>query len=367
LVDIGIPRMGTAVPGLLMIALVAVSVPPPATASPKAGNVTEERLQKSLEDGTNWLVKGGNVRGQHYSVLDQVNTSNVAGLGLAWATDIPVPDGVAAVPLIVDGVVYLSAAFSHVFAIDANSGDILWSHDPRVRDHFADRPGLSWTARASRGIAVWGGKILATTADCRLIALDAGSGKPLWTRQTCDPALGYAITDSPYVGGNKVFVGNSGSESGQKNRGYVSAYDVKYGGGGSAWNEMTYDPETGLLFFGTAGALPYVHELRSPKGGDSLFLSSVIALVADTGEYVWHYQTVPEDSWEYNATMNIALDELEIGGTRRKVLMIAPKNGFHYVLDRATGELLAADKFAKVNWASPHQPRDRPARLSSRS
>ena len=382
--------MGTAVPGLLMIALVAVSVPPPATASPKAGNVTEERLQKSLEDGTNWLVKGGNVRGQHYSVLDQVNTSNVAGLGLAWATDIPVPDGVAAVPLIVDGVVYLSAAFSHVFAIDANSGDILWSHDPRVRDHFADRPGLSWTARASRGIAVWGGKILATTADCRLIALDAGSGKPLWTRQTCDPALGYAITDSPYVGGNKVFVGNSGSESGQKNRGYVSAYDVdtgellwrfytvpsdepaendtpamkmaaatwsggaleKYGGGGSAWNEMTYDPETGLLFFGTAGALPYVHELRSPEGGDSLFLSSVIALVADTGEYVWHYQTVPEDSWEYNATMNIALDELEIGGTRRKVLMIAPKNGFHYVLDRATGELLAADKFAKVNWAS---------------
>ena len=212
----------------------------------------------------------------------------------------------------------------------------------------------------------------------------------LWTVQTCDPKQGYGISDSPYVGGGKVYVGNNGSESGHKNRGYVSAYSPdsgellwrfytvpsddpekndtpamkmaaatwsgdaleKYGGGGSAWNEMTYDPETGLLFFGTGGALPYVYEYRSPEGGDNLFTSSVIALDADTGEYVWHYQTVPKDSWEYNATMNIALDEFDIRGKHRKTLMIAPKNGFHYVLDRLTGELLAADKFAKVNWAS---------------
>ena len=127
---------------------------------------------------------------------------------------------------------------------------------------------------------------------------------------------------------------------------------AKFGGGGNAWNEMTYDPETGLLFFGTGGALPYVHSLRSPKDGDNLFLSSVIALKADTGEYVWHYQTVPKDSWDYNATMNIALADLEIGGDARKTLLIAPKNGFHFVLDRLTGELLAADKFARVNWAS---------------
>jgi quinohemoprotein ethanol dehydrogenase len=361
----------------------------PASAA-KPGDVTEERLRASIGDGTNWLVKGGNARGQHFSVLAQIDAGNVSELGLAWATDIPVADGIAATPIVVDGVVYVSAAYSIVYAIDAVTGRILWSYDPGVRDSFAGRPGMSWTARASRGIAVWGGRVFAATADCRLIALDAGTGKPAWSKQTCDPERGYGISDSPYVGDGKVFVGNNGSESGQKNRGYVSAYSAdsgdllwrfytvpsddpaendtaamkmaaatwsgdalaKYGGGGSAWNEMTYDPETGLLFFGTAGALPYVWELRSPDGGDNLFTSSVIALDAGTGEYVWHYQTVPKDSWEYNATMNIALGEFEIGGRERKTLMIAPKNGFHYVLDRLTGELMAADKFAKVNWAS---------------
>jgi quinohemoprotein ethanol dehydrogenase len=355
-----------------------------------AGDVNEERLLASISDGSNWLVKGGNALGQHYSALSQINAANVADLGIAWATDIPAPDGIATTPIVVDGVIYLSAAYSVVYAIDANNGNILWSFDPDVRARYADRPGMSWTARASRGIAVWKGKVLATTADCRLIALEAGSGKRIWSEKTCDPQLGYGISDSPYVGDNKVFVGNSGSESGKKTRGYVSAYDIesgkliwrfytvpsddpaentspamkmaaatwsgdaleKFGGGGNSWNEMTYDPETGLLFFGTAGALPYTHSVRSPDGGDNLFLSSVLAVRADTGEYVWHYQTVPQDSWDYNATMNIALAEFEIRGAARKTLLIAPKNGFHYVLDRLTGKLLAADKFARVNWAS---------------
>jgi quinohemoprotein ethanol dehydrogenase len=249
---------------------------------------------------------------------------------------------------------------------------------------------MSWTARVNRGVAVWQGRVLVTTTDCRLVALDAKTGKVAWSKQTCDPALGYRITDSPYVGGDSVFVGNAGSESYEKNRGYVSAYDInngalkwrfytvpsdkpeentsaamkmaaktwsgtaleKFGGGGSAWNGMTYDPESGLLYFGTAGALPYDFRLRSPDGGDNLFLSSVVAVNASTGEYAWHYQTVPEDSWEYNATMNIVLADLNMGGKQRQTLLIAPKNGFHYVLDRLTGELIAADKFAKVNWAT---------------
>lgn len=353
-----------------------------------AGDVTEERLLAS--DAANWLVKGGNAQGQHYTPLARINESNVDDLGLAWTLDIPAPDGIATTPIVVDGVVYLSAAYSVVYAIDAAKGEILWSYDPDVRAAFAADPGSSWSARASRGIAVWDGRVYATTADCRLVALDAGSGELLWTRLTCDPAMGYGISDSPYVGGDKVFVGNNGSESGNKVRSYVSAYAAdggemlwrffivpsdkpeenqspamrmaaatwsgdaleRFGGGGSSWNEMTYDPASGLLFFGTAGALPYVHSVRSPDGGDNLFLSSVVALNADTGEYVWHYQTVPEDSWEYNATMNIALAELEFDGESRQTLLIAPKNGFHYVLDRLTGELLAADSFAKVNWAT---------------
>lgn len=237
---------------------------------------------------------------------------------------------------------------------------------------------------------MWNGKVFLTTADCKLIALDAGDGKPLWTKTTCDTRLGYFISDSPYVGGGKVFVGNGGSETEIKNRGYISAYDAEqgellwrfyivpsdnpaenntpalkmaaktwsgdalatHGGGGNSWNEMTYDPVSNQLFFGTSGAYPYVHAERSPVGGDNLFLSSVVAVNANTGEYNWHYQTVDKDSWDYNATMNIVLADLTIHDRERETLLIAPKNGFHYTLDRHTGELLTVGKFARTNWAT---------------
>ena len=357
-----------------------------------AGNVTEERVQQESAAGDHWFLKGGNFEGWHYSPLDEIHSGNVDQLGLAWSLPLDVPDGIAATPIVVDGVIYLSGAWSVVFAIDAATGAVRWQYDPGVRAALAREadPSFSWTGRISRGVAVWQGKVLVTTGDCRLIALDAASGDELWSVTTCDTKQGYSISDSPYVGGDFVFVGNAGSESGKRNRGYVSAYDIadgglawrfytvpshrpeentsaamrmaaatwsgdaleRYGGGGSNWNEMTYDPGTGLLFFGTAGALPYLHHQRSPSGGDNLFTSSVVAVHAETGEYAWHYQTVPEDSWEYNATMNIVLADLTIDGESRDALLIAPKNGFHYVLDRKTGELIRADKFATVNWAT---------------
>jgi quinohemoprotein ethanol dehydrogenase len=365
-----------------------------AAADDARGRVTEPRVLAEAAKGENWFLSGGGFDGAHFSPLSAIDTGTVSRLGLAWWRNLPVVDGIAATPIVVDGVIYLSAPYSEIFAIDAGNGRVLWQHDPDVRAALVDDPYMSWIARSNRGVAVWDGLVIVATADCRLVAVDAADGSRAWSAKTCDPAMGYGITDAPHVGGGKVFIGNAGSESGERNRGYVSAYDAKtgkflwrfhtvpspneeendtpamrmaaatwtgdswqaFGGGGSAWNGMTYDPESNRLYFGTAGALPYLHHQRSPDGGDNLFLSSVLALDADTGEYVWHYQTVPEDSWEYNATMNIVLADLDVDGESRKALLIAPKNGFFYALDRNTGELLTAGKYARVNWAEGINP-----------
>ena len=376
-----------------IVAILFVSLWQAAAADDGRGRVTETRVLAEAARGEQWFVSGGGFEGAHFSPLSTIDTKTVSQLGLAWWSDLPVPDGIAATPIVVDGVIYLSAPYSEIFAIDASNGRTLWRHDPAVRAALADDPFMSWIARSNRGVAVWDGLVIVATADCRLVAVKAADGSPAWSARTCDPALGYGITDAPHVGGGKVFIGNAGSESGERNRGYVSAYDARtgeflwrfhtvpssneeendtqamrmaaatwtgdswqaFGGGGSAWNGMTYDPESNRLYFGTAGALPYLHHQRSPGGGDNLFLSSVLALDADTGEYVWHYQTVPEDSWEYNATMNIVLADLDVDGKSRKALLIAPKNGFFYALDRHTGELLTAGKYARVAVPMPPQ------------
>ena len=317
-------------------------------------NVTEERVLSESASGENWFVQGGNFRGEHYSPLNQVNDGNVSDLGLIWSTDLPMKDGTPATPIIVDGVIYLGGAYSIAVAIDAKSGDTLWTYEADMENAFAER--LSWIARANRGVAVWDGRVFVTAADCRLIALDAKTGEEQWAVSTCDTEAGYSISDSPYVGGGKIYLGNAGSESEENNRGYVDAYDPDtgnliwrfyitpshipeendtpalkmaaktwtgdtletVGGGGNNWNEMTYDPISNQLFFGTSGSANYEYHTRSPGGGDNLFLSSIIAVNADTGEYNWHYQTVDKDSWDFNATMNIVLADLAIKGENRE-------------------------------------------------
>jgi len=239
----------------------------------------------------------------------------------------------------------------------------------------------------NRGVAVWEGKVYVGAYDGRLIALDAKTGRRLWATLTVDPSKPYTSTGAPRVANGKVFLGNAGSEIGV--RGYVSAYDAKDGkllwrfytvpgdpskpgespqlaaaaktwtgdlywklGGGTVWDGIAYDPGTNLVYFGTANGTPWVAEARSPGGGDNLFLNSIIAVNADTGAYVWHYQTTPAESWDFDATSPVMLADLDLPGGARRVLMQESKNGFFYVLDAVNGRLISADPFTTVTWAT---------------
>ncbi len=332
----------------------------------------------------NWLTHGRTYDEQRYSPLTQINDENVGELGLAWYLEFPTRRGLEATPLVVDGVMYTTGPWNVIYALDAETGRELWRYDPKVP---MERLRYTCCGISNRGVAVWNGKVYEGTIDGRLIAVDAGSGELVWQVQTTDPEQPYSITGAPRVVNGKVVIGNSGAEFGV--RGYVTAYDAgtgeqvwrfytvpgnpadgfetpamemaaetwtgewwKYGGGGTAWDSFAFDAELNLLYIGTGNGGPWSRHARSAGRGDNLFLSSIIAVNADSGEYVWHYQTTPGDSWDYTATQHMILADLEIDGETRKVLMQAPKNGFFYVLDRATGELISANNFVPVNWTT---------------
>ncbi|WP_174704251.1 PQQ-dependent dehydrogenase, methanol/ethanol family [Pseudomonas abyssi] len=351
----------------------------------QAAPVDTAAMLASETDGSQWLSYDRTWAQQRFSPLTQISTENVQQLGLAWSIDLDNSRGLEATPLYHEGVLYTSLSWSRVMAVDADSGEILWSFDPGV-DKAKGRSACC--DAVNRGVALWQGKVYVGTLDGRLIALDAKTGKPLWTQQTTDDSQPYTITGAPRVLKDLVLIGNGGAEFGV--RGYFSAYDAAtgalrwrfytvpanpadgpqdspaleaalktwsdqtrwdLGGGGTAWDSMAYDAELNLLYVGTGNGSPWNREVRSPGGGDNLYLSSILALRPETGELVWHYQTTPGDSWDYTATQQLTLAELEIDGKPRQVIMQAPKNGFFYVLDRATGELLSAEKFGKVTWA----------------
>lgn len=335
----------------------------------------------------NWLTTGGNYTEQRYSALDQVNDGNVAKLGLAWTYKLDIDRAAEATPVVVDGVMYTTGAFSYVYALDARSGKLLWKYDPQVP---RARAGNACCDVGNRGVAVNQGKVYVASFDGRLIALDARTGRKVWETDTVpDHSRSYSITGAPLLVKDKIVIGNGGAEYGV--RGYISAYDAKTGklawrfytvpgdpakpaeskamamarktwsgdkyyaegGGGTVWNAIAYDPQLDLVYFGTGNGVEWNRVARGEsKGSDNLFLSSIVAVNADTGEYAWHYQEVPGDMWDYDSDESIILADLTINGQARKVLLHAPKNGFFYVLDRATGELLSAEKFAPANWAS---------------
>ncbi len=350
---------------------------------------TPEATDKVVE--ADWSNIGFDAKEQRYSPLEQINDGNVDELGIAWFKDLPDARGQEATPIEVDGKLYISTAWSKVFAYDAKTGEELWSYDPGVDGAKAVD---ACCDVVNRGVAINRGKLFFGTIDGRLIALDANTGARLWETQTTDNSKPYTITGAPRVVKNMVIIGNGGAEFGV--RGYVSAYDAsdgnlkwrfytvpnpegkpdgaasdeifekaanatwgdggnwrESGGGGTVWDSIVYDEDLDQLYFGVGNGNPWNHGLRSGGEGDNLFLSSIVAVNPDTGKYLWHYQETPAESWDYTATQHIIQAEMPIDGKMRKVLYHAPKNGFFFVIDRLDGTLISAEPFVEgINWAT---------------
>ena len=336
--------------------------------------------------GANWLSFGRTYSEQRFSPLTAINAENVKKLGLEWSLELPGERSLLATPLVVDGMLYFTASYSVIYAVDARTHKIVWRYDPKVLEVAGERARIFWDS--NRGLAYWKGKVFVATGDGRLIGVDAKSGQEVWSTQTFEKTKPLYINGAPRAFRGKVLVGNGGTEIGAA-RGYVTAYDAetgkqawrfflvpgnpadgfedeaqamaaktwkgewwKHGGGANSWHGWTYDPDFNRIYIGTGNGSPWNQKIRSPGGGDNLFVCSIVALDADTGKYVWHYQTNPGETWDYNSNMDIVLADLNIGGKPVKAIMHAPKNGFFYVIDRSNGKLISAEKIAKVTWAS---------------
>lgn len=340
-------------------------------------------------NGVEWTQHGGNPDEQRYSTLNQVTVDNVKQLGLAWYAEIPERGGYQSTPLVIDGVLYMTAPWSSLYAFDAKTGKRLWKFDPQAPREIA---ATSICCNISnRGAAYADGKIIWGTIDGRLMAVDAKTGKKAWEARVADPKLQYSITGAPRIGDGLVFIGVGGGEF--YTRGFLVAHDVKTGkqvwkfytvpgdpskgpdgaasddvmpmaaktwngkwwekgGGGSTWDGIVYDPQTDLVIFGTGNGIPWPAQLRSPGGGDNLFISSIIAVHAKTGKYKWHYQATPMDGFDFDNTAPLTLADITVDGQRKHVVMQAPKNGVFYVIEAATGKVVSADPYVpKINWA----------------
>jgi quinohemoprotein ethanol dehydrogenase len=334
-----------------------------------------------------WTSVGGTWAEQRFSPLTQINENTVGRLGLAWYADLNTYRGVEATPLMIGETLYNVSAWDIVTAYDATSGKVKWTYDPKVPSIYGR---IACCGPVSRGLAAWRGKIYVATLDGRLIALDAKTGQPVWTANTLEPGQPLSITGAPRIADGQVVIGNSGGDLGA--RGYMSAYDAttgkqswkfyivpgdpaktdgvasdsimptaaktwsgqwwKRGGGGNDWDAIAFDPKLHLVYFATGNGSPHPQKFRSPGGGDNLFLCSVVAVDSRSGRYAWHYQEIPAEEWDYDCTAPMVLADLKIGGKVRPVLLHAPKDGFFYVIDRATGKLLSANNYVPNTWAS---------------
>ena len=358
----------------------------PISSSSSVGLIDDERIINAESEPGNWIAHGRTYEEQRFSPLSKINKESVTDLGLAWYKDMGTNRALEATPIVVDGIMFFTSTWSRVYAVEAKTGKTIWKFDPEV-------PG-EWARKAccdivNRGVAVYEGKVFFASLDGRLFSLNAETGEKIWEVDTItDRTRAYTITGAPRAAKGKVFIGNGGAEYGV--RGYVTAYDTEtgeqvwrfftvpgdpslgfedpamemaaktwkgtdwweFGGGGTVWNSIVYDPDFNNVYLGVGNGSPWTREIRSPGGGDNLFLASIVAVDADTGKYKWHYQTTPEDNWDYTAVQDMALADMEVDGEQKKVLLQAPKNGFFYVIDRSNGKVLRAHPFAAVTWAT---------------
>lgn len=353
-------------------------------------------LPASTPANTDWELLGNSAGIQHHADLDQVNTTTVSRLGLAWSADMPTLDGLVGNPLVKDGVVFQSGSLDRVYAHDLRTGKLLWTFDPGLNFSKLTINGL-WAGRYNRGLALYKDLAIVGTADCRLVAVDQKTGKKRWEAQACDATQMYGITGAPRVGAGMVFIGNSCMESGIT-RGHVDAFDAATGerrwrfytvpgdpsqpvesdlyrmaakswgtdwyskskGCGSAWDAMAYDPELDLFIFGVGGPTPFNPTQRAKDAGDELFTNSIVAVHARTGEYAWHFKELPQDGWNYEASVGIMVATLPVGGADRRVVISVPKSGFLYVLDGNTGKFISGKNYVQVNWAKGLDRNGRP-------
>jgi quinohemoprotein ethanol dehydrogenase len=342
-----------------------------------------------------WPAPGRDPDGTYYSPLKDIDAGNVARLGFAWQYRLGTHRGLEATPLVIDGVMYAVGNFGRVYALEASTGREIWVYDPSIDGQWGR---YACCDAVNRGLVAFAGRLYVGAQDGFLHAIDARTGHLLWKVDTLvarSPHKPYTVTGAPLLAGDVVVIGNSGGDFAGA-RGYVSAYalgtralrwrfytvprnpaegpqdqphlaaalatwDSHYrwekGSGGNVWDGMAYDPALKLVYVGTGNAAPYNSHLGGLKGGDELYAASIIAIRVDTGALAWYYQTVPGDRWDYDSTQKLVLADLDLDGRQRKVLMQAAKNGFYYVLDRASGELLSAHNFAYVNWAKGIDPK----------
>ncbi|MCZ6890836.1 MAG: PQQ-binding-like beta-propeller repeat protein, partial [Gammaproteobacteria bacterium] len=355
---------------------------------PQMALVDDARVARATTDEPgSWLTYGQTFEEQRFSQLSQINRETVAGLKLAWLKHFDIRHRLQNTPLVVDGTMYVSDPWNVTYALDARTGEQVWRFDPQV-----DRESVRYaccTGPMTRGLAVYRGKVYIAAFDGRVIAVDAAHGTKVWEFDTQHPSSvsPFTISGAPRVGGGKVYIGQSSSEFGV--RGYVTALHAetgelawrfylvpgdpsqpyehpelqpaaatwsgewwKLGGGGTVWNSIVYDADFNTVYLGVGNGAPWPRVIRSPGGGDNLYLTSIVAVDPDTGRMKWHYQTTPADNWDYTATQDMVLADMEVDGVARKVLLQAPKNGFFYVIDRADGALLRAHPYGRVTWAS---------------